>query len=265
MTEKSKSLFRRIFHRRLVIKLIIFFIGLILFTLLMDLVVMPFYTKHGKELELPDVTDVPKDEAFEILEAEGFRPILQDTVYNEQFAPGIIVQQNPLPFSRVKRGRRVYLVMSIGEKPRYVPKLIGLTPQDAEFRLREEGLRLKNKYYDFSPFYMKGVVINQSVPPGEIARKNQNINITISLGPAPTSQNIPNLVGKSLSSAQKELEAVGVRVGIVKYMYRSNLVPGTVLNQSVSAGQKAIMADSVNLIVSTDQPLEKDAKNENTK
>lgn len=238
------------------------FILFVLFVILMNFVVMPWYTKHGEEYELPDVTDRPLAEAIEMLKGEGFHPIIKDSVYDEQFAPGSVVQQNPLPFSRVKKGRRVYLVVSIGEKPRYVPRLIGLTPQDAEFRLKEEGLSLNRVVYEFSDFYPRGVVINQSVPPGEIAQKNQKINITVSLGPAPTSLEIPNLVGKSLESAKKELEAVGVSLGHIRYTYKPNLVPGTVLKQSVAPGKAAVKVDSINLLVSTDQPPEKEEKSD---
>ncbi len=264
MNLTKSTFFKRILNKKILLKIFYLSILFLVFTFLMDLVIMPFYTKHGKEYQLPDVTDKPLNEAVEILKSNDFKPIVQDSVYDEQFPPGYIIQQNPLPYSRVKKGRRVYLIVSIGEKPRYVPRLIGLTPQDAEFRIREEGLQLNEKIYDFSDFYPRGVVINQSIPPGEMVKKNQKINITISLGPAPTSWEIPNLIGKSLESAAKELDAVGVKVGKIKYVYRADLVPGTVLNQSVSAGQKAALVDSVSLIVSTDQPPEEETVNDST-
>ena len=149
-------------------------------------------------------------------------------------------------------------MVSIGEKPRYVPRLKGLTPQDAEFRLKEEGLSINRIVYEFSDLYPRGVVINQSVPPGEVAEKNQKINITVSLGPAPTSLEIPNLKGKSLERARKELEAVGVKIGRIRYTYKPNLVPGTVINQSVTPGKAAVKVNSIDLMVSTDQPPEKE-------
>lgn len=249
-----RKILQKIMSKNFLVKSFLSLIGFLLFVMLMDSVIMPLYTKHGQEYELPDVTDKPVTEAVETLTGEGFHPILQDSVYDEHFPPGYVVQQNPLPFTRVKKGRRVYLVVSIGEKPRYMPKLIGLTPQDAKFRLKDEGLTLNQIVYEFSDFYPRGVVINQSIPPGEAVTKDQKVNITVSLGPAPSSLEVPNLVGKSLESARKELEAVGVRVGKVKYVYKPNLLPGTILNQSVPPGSSAAKVDSLNLIVSTDQP-----------
>jgi serine/threonine-protein kinase len=98
-------------------------------------------------------------------------------------------------------------------------------------------------------------VISQSHSAGEVAQKNQRINITVSLGVAPTAFEIPNLVGKSLDTAEKELEAIGVKIAKVKYSYRPQLVPGTVLNQSLEAGSSAVKVESISLLVSTDQPV----------
>jgi beta-lactam-binding protein with PASTA domain len=250
MNEKLK----KIFTLKILGWLFLAFLIILFVIVILDLFIMPFYTKHGKEYELPDVTDKPVKKAIRVLDSTGFDPIVKDSVYDEKFSPGSIIQQNPLPFTKVKKGRRVYLVVSIGEKPIYVPRVIGLTPQDAEFRLKEKGLNINQIIYEFSDFYMRGTVMNQSIPAGEIAKRNQKVNISVSLGPPPTSLEIPNLVGKSLVSAEKELDVLGVKIGIIKYSYRPNLVPGTVLNQSVSPGTNASKIESINLLVSTDEP-----------
>jgi beta-lactam-binding protein with PASTA domain len=255
LVQKEKKIYKKFLKKLLLYFLI--FLGLVLF---FDFIIMPFYTKHDQEYELPDVTDKAVTEAMDILENEGFHPLIKDSVYDEKFSPGAVIQQNPLPFSRVKKGRRVYLIVSIGEKPRFVPRLIGLTPQDAEFRLREEELNLNQIFYEFSDFYPRGVVISQSFPAGEVAKKQQRVNITVSLGAAPITFEIPNLVGKSLDTAEKELEIIGVKISKIKYSYRPQLVPGTVLNQSLAAGTSAVKVESINLLVSTDRPAPQEEK-----
>ena len=251
---RSPSFLKRIFTLKNFLFLFILMVLLLAIAVLMDYVVMPFYTKHGKEYELPDVTDRPIEEAIHVLDSSGFKPLIQDSVYDETISPGFVIQQNPSPFSLVKDGRRVYLVVSIGEKPIFIPQLVGLTPQDAEFRLKEQALRLSQTFYEFSDFYPRGVVINQSIPAGRQVRKNQRVNITVSLGTAPTSLVIPNLVGQSLETAESELEAIDVRIGTIKYAYRPKLVPGTILRQSVSAGTNASKVEEMHLLVSSDIP-----------
>lgn len=258
-----KNIWQAVTERRFLVKTALLTLGFILFVVLMDVLVMPVYTKHGKEFELPDVTEKQLSEAVEILSGNGFKALIQDSVYDSHYPAGTVIRQNPLPFATVKKGRRVYLVVSIGEKPIYMPNLIGKTPQDAEFKLREEKLELNRIIYEFSEFYPRGVVINQSVPPGIQVKRNQKINLTVSLGPQPSAQEIPNLKGKSLENARKILESIGVPLRRVRYQVRPNLVPGTVLSQSVSPGTSVQDVKFIDLVVSTDKPLPESEGNSN--
>ncbi|NOX36629.1 MAG: PASTA domain-containing protein [Calditrichaeota bacterium] len=245
------------------LKLLYYLVGFFALVLIMDNLVMPWYTKHGKEYELPDITELPVEQAIDILKQNGFTPVIQDSVYDSDLPPGTVLRQNPLPFSTVKKGRRVYLVVSIGEKPVIMPNLVGLTPQDAKFRLTEEALQLNRTFYDFSEYYPKGVVIAQSVPPGDTLRKGQSVNITVSLGPPPEAQKVPSLKGKSLIAAKKELEVLGIPLGRIDYQYRPDLVPETVVAQSIPAGTPVVEADSINLVVSTDRLPEEETPQSN--
>ncbi len=228
-------------------------IGFLFLVLLMDQVVMPWYTKHGQELELPEVTGKPLPEAVQLLKDHGFHPVIKDSTYDSRYPAGYVVQQRPQAFSTVKEGRRVYLVVSIGEKPQFMPNLLGSTPQDARIRLRDLGLEVNQIIYEFSDLYPRGVVINQSIPPGEQVHRNQTVNLTVSLGPMPSSEVMPNLVGKLLFNAQKELEVLGVPIRRIRYVLRKNLVPNTVVGQSVPAGTPLEKVERVDLSVSVDQ------------
>ena len=218
---------------------------------------MPLYTKHGKEYELTDVSEMPLSEAIEILKEDGFHPVVKESIYDANYGPGITIRQNPAPFTMVKKGRRIYLVVSIGDKPIYMPNLIGLTPKDAEFRLKEEILTLNRVIYEFSEFYPNGVVINQSIPAGDHVDRNRSVNITVSLGTPPSKQELPSLVGKSFIRVKKELEVIGIKSITTKLQYRPDLVPGTVVRQSISAGTPLDKIKSIDLVISTDRPLKK--------
>jgi beta-lactam-binding protein with PASTA domain len=251
------NIFRNIDKKKLLKKALYYFIGFIVFIMLIDYVIMPLYTKHGKEYELPDVTEKPLAESVELLKDEGFNPVIQDSAYDANYPLDVIIRQNPLPYTMVKKGRRIYLVISIGEKPIYMPNLIGSTLKDAEFRLKDQTLNLNQTIYEFSEFYPNGVVINQSVPAGDNVERNQKINITVSLGPPPSSQEVPNLVGKSMNYVRKELETLGIHLGQIKYQYRPKLVPETVVAQSISAGTPVTKVDSIIVTISTDKPIQK--------
>ena len=237
-------------------KLLVVLAAFFVFVLIIDAMVMPLYTRHGSEYQLPDVTEKQAAEAEEILDDQGFAAIIQDSAYDGYYPPGTVIRQNPPPYATVKKGRRVYLVISSGEKPIYMPNLLKESLTNAELRLRETGLELNRTYWEYSedvPY--RGVVIGQSVPAGELVAASQKINLTVSLGPPPSSFTNPRVVGKSLETAMNELAAVGITPDriIVKSRYQPNLVPQTIISQSVEEGTLAPEVDVIELTVSTDR------------
>ncbi len=235
--------------------------GVIVFSFFMDWVAMPLYTRHGAEYELPDVTEKPVEQAIDILDDTGFIPIIQDSVYDSFYPAGSVVRQNPPSFSTVKKGRRVYLVVSSGARPVFMPNLVGETLINAKLKLRESGLALNEVNYDYSNDYpYRGVVIRQSVPPSEKVFSNASIDLTVSLGAPPSSLVMPSFAGKSLESALQELSVLGISSDkiITRYRYRPNLVPQTVISQSTPAGTPVSDVEEIELLVSTDQIPDRD-------
>ncbi|HID38420.1 MAG TPA: PASTA domain-containing protein [Calditrichaeota bacterium] len=220
----------RIFQSAVVI------VGFFLFVVLMDKVIMPMYVHLGDELEMPDVTEMTVEDATNFLEQQGFSVIVADSIYDANYPKGTVVEQNPYPFSRVKRGRHVYLVVSIGKKPIIMPNLFYKSPRDAELILKSYGLKMGRKNYEYNDFAVEGVVIGQSYPQGQKVKRGTRIDITISLGPFPTVKTVPEVVGKSLSAAKKQLRTLGLRNIEVEYEVRDNILPETVLKQSIKRG-----------------------------
>ncbi len=235
------------------------FFLLFLFIIFMDVVAMPLYTRHGDEYELPDVTLKPVSEAMDILKDNGFIPILQDSLYSEQYAPGTVVQQNPAPLRKVKKGRRVYLIISSGERQVPMPDLITKTLTDAVIELQDRGMFQYDTTYVFSDSIEytgekvptpEGTVVNQSVPPGEKVPVSQKVLLTVSMGPQRV---VPNLFGKSLEHALTILGEIHLPVGKIRYKVRKNLLPNTVVGQSVPPNTPLLDVASIDLVVSVDE------------
>jgi len=233
-----------------VFKFIVFFILFIIFVIIMDNFVMPMYVRLGNEIELPDVVEYSVDEATKTLENQGFSVILSDSVYDANYEKGHVVEQMPPPFSTVKQGRHVYLTVSIGEKPIIMPNLFYISPRDAELTLSSYGLELGSKFYDYDNASPEGVVIAQSHPQGQNVKLGTSISITISLGPFPERKTIPQLVGKSLDAARRQLQILGVKQIDITYEESENILPKTVLKQSLQAGTAIEDGLSINLTIS---------------
>jgi len=218
--------------------------------LLMDWIVMPLYTHRGAEEELPDVTEMSFKEAEEILKSRGFRIFKEKDVYDATYPESTVVAQNPPPYSRVKKGRRVYVTLSAGERLVSVPHLVGSSERDAGFILRQAGLMQGDVFYEYDNYYPAGVVSNQSLAEGMEVSEKTSVDITISIGPFPSRFVVPDIVGKSLDVAKTVLLKSGLRIGSISYEIKKELIPDTVIDQSIEAGKEVRQGQPVDLVVS---------------
>lgn len=214
---------------------------------------MPFVVDLGDERELPDVIEMTLEQATGVLEKEGFNVIVKDSLFDANHDLGIVIEQSPYPYATVKEGRRVYLTISIGEKPIIMPKLIGSSPRDAELTINSFNLKMGSKSYMPSDIYLEGTVIGQSYPQGQQIKPNTRINITISLGKLKDEKTVPALVGKSLYEAKQKLKISDLIIGEITYEERENILPETVLQQSLEIGKKVEPGDLIDLVISKEK------------
>jgi len=232
------------------------FAGILIFVIILDYFVIPWYVRLGEEVELPDVVEMTRAEAEVKLTNDGFNVLIADSVYNAHYPAGTIVEQLPAPFSVVKQGRHVYLTVSVGEKPIIMPNLFYKSPRDAELLLQGAGLKLKTKLYEYSEISLAGVVISQSFPAGQVIKKDTPITISVSLGPFPKIKTIPYLIGKSLDAARKQLRLLGISNIDIVYRERDNILPETVLSQEPEKGSEINDSTHVTLEISKVKNIE---------
>jgi eukaryotic-like serine/threonine-protein kinase len=226
------------------------FMVFIIFILIMDNFVMPAYVRLGQEVELPDIVEMTVENAKHTLENHGFHGVVADSVYDAHYAKGMVVEQMPPAYSNVKEGRHVYLTVSIGEKPIIMPNLFYISPRDAELTLQSYGLELGSKRYEYDESSPEGVVIAQSYPQGQHVKPGTKIDITISLGPLPERRTVPQLVGKSYDEARTQLRILGIDKIKVTYEERENILPKTVLKQSIEPGSPVNEDEEIELTIS---------------
>ena len=77
------------------------------------------------------------------------------------------------------------------------------------------------------------------------------MDITVSLGRAPSEIFVPDVVGKSYSLAKKMLNEAGLKLGSVSYRQNDKLLSDTILNQNPEAGTRVNQYTQIRLIVST--------------
>ena len=137
---KSKQ-FR--FHLKVALAI---FSAIILFSSLF----LKIITRHNQALCVPNFKGLSYVEAEKIADEYNMHCVLSDSVYNLTLPPGKVVEQEPKEGSKVKSGRRIFLIMNaiIPEKVK-MPNVIGVSLRQASAILESNGLS-KVTTYSFS-------------------------------------------------------------------------------------------------------------------
>lgn len=78
------------------------------------------FTKHGEWDSVPEVENMSFTNAINILHDKGFRTDIRDSIYNEDYQPGYVVEQFPKAGSKVKPGRKIFLYINAVHAREYV-------------------------------------------------------------------------------------------------------------------------------------------------
>ena len=104
-----------------------------------------------------------------------------------------------------------------------VPKLIGMTPMEAEAALADRGLRLEVESRFYGTEVPAGRVMSQSPVPGTVVRRGWRVRVAESLG-APRAA-VPNVLGQSSRAAEINVRRRGLEVGKLAIVHLPKL-PG---------------------------------------
>jgi len=222
--------------------------GVIVFLLLLDYLLLPWYVS-SPEITVPKVIGLIDKDAIHLLEDANLDPIVSDTTFDDKVPKGSVMFQKPETGSVVKKGRRVYLIISGGEPMVTVPILKGHSLTEAKLSLERVGLKMGhvNEQPSQNP---KDVIFDQQFTAGTQLRKGEMVGITVSIGPIEEGNiTVPDLIGKSLSEAQKLLADSALIVGKINYQPSFSLLPNTILDQYPSKGNKVNKGAAVDLFV----------------
>jgi serine/threonine-protein kinase len=236
---------KKFLRNSLLRKVLIAVLGLILFILLLDNVIMPWYVS-SPETNVPEVVGMQLEEATNLLETEGFKPLISDTSYGLKLPVGAIFMQKPEAGEVVKEGRTIYLFVSGGEKVISVPLLKGKSIVDAKFALERIGLKL-GRIERIPSSQPEDMIFDQQFAEGTLLKQGEIVGVTVSAGRGGGEIIVPDLIGKSLSEAKKILSDSSLVIGKINYQPSSTLLPNTILDQYPSSGNTLNPGDAVDL------------------
>ncbi|MBC8489243.1 MAG: PASTA domain-containing protein [Bacteroidetes bacterium] len=195
---------------------------LLLIMLLLALKFLDIYTRHGKEITVPDFYGMTFTEIDSAKYNRQFDFFIIDSLYDEDNMKGSIVIQEPLPGSKVKKGRNIYVTI-VASTPEQVimPDLKDLTLRQA-INILESG-KLKAGRLIYSPSFDKNAVLEQlfkgdTIMPGDTLKKGSLIDLIIGTGERFYKIPIPFLIGKTREEAIYDLNIASFNLGNEFYM-----------------------------------------------
>ena len=184
------------------------------------------YTRHDKVYTMPDFVGQDYREVKREY-AKDFHFILIDSVYPKGQQPGSIYQQDPLPGSKIKKGRNVYaIIVAVTPEKTSMPNLKGISLREAIGRLESSGLEVD--HLDYVNYSYKNNIIEQYFQGQPIAEgaelvKGSKIVLSVGIGDDKSNVKVPNLIGKSAEEAKRLLNLASLNLGKESWEDRDSL------------------------------------------
>ena len=245
--DKEKSKFKRWISKH---KGLSAFLGMIiLFFLAFGGTMVFLNVTNPKEVSLPNVVGITKEEAQKQIEDAKLKYEVDKEEYNKDVAEGLIISQDPAYFEKyhsVKQGSTVKVVISKGTEKATVPKVVGMSQDDAIKALEDANLKAEVTE-ETSKKVQEGYVISQDVAENTEVSAGDSIKIHVSKGTGIKQITIVNVTGQDSDNAKKILEDLGLKVNI---SYTSSTTDnGKVTKQSIEEGKVVDEGTTITLTV----------------
>ena len=129
-----------------------------------------------------------------------------------------------------------------------IPKLVGMTPFEAERAGAASGLQVIVERQFYSADIPEGRIMTQMPPPETRVRRGWSVRVAQSLGPQRVE--IPNVTGGSERVAELNIRRRGLSLGSIAHLHLQGAPLDQVISQSPPANASGVSAPKISLLVS---------------
>lgn len=224
---------------------------MVIIGLILNFIIMPLIVKEGSETRVPDVTGISLQAAEAKLKDVGLGIIKGDEEYDQKLPMGAVISQRPEAGATVKTGRRVILTISKGSASATVPKLEGYSLREARFLLEKEGLRPGEITWLYDESKPDGVILGTVPTQGTVMKLNAEVQLLVNRKEGGQMVSVPDFINKDLGSAYTLAEENFLLIGELGHEVHNDLLPETVIWQSIPAGEKVRKWTVIDLTISS--------------
>lgn len=200
------------------------------------------------DVKVPSVRGETTLDAQKTLVSVGLSLNIEDKIYSDEYEIDQIISQDPKEGSKVKLGREINVVVSLGTDKTFVPELKGLTEREARVELENSELKLGESSRAVSEEYPAGQVVYQSLPEGEEVVKGTAVDIVISQGEP---IQVPSLLGKTEAEAKTILTERKLMIGKTSQSESEQYYSGQIISQSPTENSKVTAGDTIDVVYSS--------------
>lgn len=221
----------KLFFKHLGLMTIVFLVVLVIAFAFLNL-----YTRHGAESIMPEIEGSFIDQVGEVAGMENFEVVVIDSIYTPGEKAGKIVSQDPKAGSKIKNGRKVYVIITstIGE---YIPmpNCKDQSVRSAVNQLTNVGLRVGKFIFNVGDF--NNVVVGQRykgspITEGEKIQRGEKIDLVVEMNEEIYTTNMPNIIGLTETEAEKKLWECALNVGKKTFEGKKDIIHSRVVSFS---------------------------------
>ena len=179
------------------------------------------YTRHNQVAITPNYVGLSMAQVNSLESSNDFDLVIVDSIYDYTRKPGSVISQDPLPGTKVKPGRSIYLsLVSFMPEQVSMPDLMDLSLRRAKALLQTYGLKLGSIHTipDMAENAVLKVTVNGKIlKPGTLILKGSLVDLVVGSGSGSEQPMVPFLIGKTRQEARIELSRLGFSVGNESY------------------------------------------------
>lgn len=196
---------------------IIIVVGIIMVLLIW----MNFYTRHGQARPVPDFFGLTMEETVKLAKKSRLKYQVVDSVYTTVVPRGCVAEQNPKPGFKVKKWRNIILTVN-AFKPEMVavPDLVDLPIRQAKALIESAGLKLGDTR--FKPdqsinFVLEQLYNGKKISEGDSLQKGSVVDLVLGKGISNQRTSVPFLLGMNLEPAKNKILFSSLSLGTYEY------------------------------------------------
>ncbi|MBS7345719.1 MAG: Stk1 family PASTA domain-containing Ser/Thr kinase [Caryophanon sp.] len=210
-----------------------------------------------EKVTVPNVVELPLEEAIEQLEQQGFmigdeRERTSDTVKE-----GHVIETSPAAGKEVDEESEIDLVVSTGVEKTSVANYVGQNVDQVMNILKDRsysGVSVNEEYSN----EREGTILAQSPVAGEqVIESETRLTLTVSKGS--NTARVANLAGYGQSALEEYARSSGFNINVAREEHSDTVEKGDVISQTPSAGSSLEVGSTIN-VVRSKGPEEKAAK-----